>query len=78
MNSAGFIDDQRSAEKVPSVTGVDAPNGLFVSQFDEPEASGLTGETVDGNGHRSCGETVVFEPLVQLVLVRLVGQIAYE
>jgi len=76
MNSAGLIDDQRSSEKVLSVTGEDAPNGLFVSQFDETEASGLTGETVDGNGHRPGGEAVPFKPLMQLILVRLIGQIA--
>jgi hypothetical protein len=76
MNSAGLIDDQRSSEKVLAVTGEDAPNGLFVSQFDETEASGLTGETVDGNGHRPGGEPVTFKPLMQLILVRLIRQIA--
>lgn len=78
VNSAGLIDDQGSSEEVLSITGKDAPNGLFVSQFDETEASGLTGETVDGNGHRAGGETIAFEPLVQLILVRLVRQIPHE
>ena len=52
--------------------------GLFVSQFDETEASGLTREPVDGNRHRLGGKTVAFEPLMQLILVRLVGQIPYK
>ena len=78
INSARFIDDQRSSEKVPSITGEDAQKGLFVSQFDETEASGLTREPVDGNRHRLGGKTVAFEPLMQLILVRVVGQIPYE
>ena len=78
LNSAGFIDDQRSSKEVLSVAGEDAPNGLLVSQLDETEASGLTGEPIDGKGDRPGRESVALEPLAQLILVRLVRQIAYK